>query len=120
MDNVARGYIARAQFRWHAGRLTFSPSANGAINSLALQADGKIIVGGGFTSIAGQARPYIARLNANGSIDPTFFPSVNSGLLSVGLEADGRVLVAEASATWTGSRAPAWHASPPQRRARNI
>ena len=46
--------------------------------SIAVQADGKILVGGCFTSIGGQARNYIARLNADGTVDATFNPNADS------------------------------------------
>ena len=37
--------------------------------SLAVQADGKILVGGEFTTLGGQTRNYIGRLNADGTLD---------------------------------------------------
>ena len=43
-----------------------------AVLSLVLQPDGKVIIGGGFTSVNGVTRYRIARLNANGSVDPLF------------------------------------------------
>ncbi len=42
--------------------------------SIAVQTDGKILIGGGFLSYNGTARSCIARLNANGSLDTTFNP----------------------------------------------
>jgi uncharacterized delta-60 repeat protein len=42
------------------------------VYSLALQPDGKVILGGGFTAINGVTRYRIARLNADGSVDPVF------------------------------------------------
>jgi uncharacterized delta-60 repeat protein len=44
-----------------------------AVLSLVLQLDGKVLVGGGFTSVNGVTRYRIARLNANGSVDPLFY-----------------------------------------------
>ena len=43
--------------------------ANGNVYALAVQPDGKIIVGGNFESIFGQSRRSIARLNADGTVD---------------------------------------------------
>src|SRR5258708_424460 len=43
--------------------------ANGAIYSVKLQTDGKVLIAGNFTSVNGTNRNYIARLNANGSLD---------------------------------------------------
>ena len=42
--------------------------------SLAVQADGKILVGGDFTTLGGQTRNYIGRLNADGTLDTGFNP----------------------------------------------
>ncbi|HEX8656492.1 MAG TPA: T9SS type A sorting domain-containing protein [Hymenobacter sp.] len=40
--------------------------------ALAIQPDGKILVGGSFTTFSGHATNGVVRLNANGSVDPTF------------------------------------------------
>jgi hypothetical protein len=48
-------------FQW-AG---FNPNADLYVHALAVQADGKILVGGTFTFIGGQTRNYIARLSNN-------------------------------------------------------
>ncbi len=54
-----------------------------AIFALALQNDGKIIIGGSFTNISGSARTNVARLNADGSLDSNFLASsVGGGQLS--------------------------------------
>lgn len=45
---------------------------NGPVLCLALQADGKILVGGAFTSFSGTACNNICRLNSNGTLDATF------------------------------------------------
>jgi hypothetical protein len=39
------------------------------VSAAALQADGKVIIGGDFTVIGSTARNRIARLNADGSLD---------------------------------------------------
>jgi uncharacterized delta-60 repeat protein len=46
--------------------------SNAAIRALALQSDGKIIIGGAFTSFGGQSVNRIVRLNSNGTIDNSF------------------------------------------------
>lgn len=65
---------------------TFNPGigANGTVSTISIQADGKIIIGGFFTSYNGFARNRIARLNPDGSLDHTFNP---------GLGADGSIYV---------------------------
>lgn len=57
--------------------------------------EGKIIIAGAFTSVDDIARPGLARLNADGTLDATFQPDVSSdGLhLALAVQADGKVLV---------------------------
>ena len=55
--------------------------------------DGKILVSGSFTSIAGQNRNRIARLDATtGEVDP-FDPNVSNTIFSMARQADGKILV---------------------------
>src|SRR5687768_170112 len=63
--------------------------------SLALQADGKIVIGGAFYSLQGAIRHGIGRLNADGSLDTTFDPATktNTAVGSIALQADGRILI---------------------------
>jgi uncharacterized delta-60 repeat protein len=72
------------------------PAPDGAYNSLAIQADGKILIGGIFTSVQGVARTNLARLNSSGLLDTNFLagsagPNQNvEGILS---QADGKILI---------------------------
>ena len=52
----------------------FSPGTgpNSTVYAIALQPDGKILVGGSFTNVAGSAREYVARLNSDGTLDTSF------------------------------------------------
>jgi uncharacterized delta-60 repeat protein len=54
--------------------LTFAPAggANGPINAILRQADGRFVVGGEFTEIGGYSRNRLARLNPDGTVDPSF------------------------------------------------
>ena len=62
--------------------------------SLALQADGKILVGGLFTTLGGTNRNYIARLNADGTLEPSFDPVAYFGSVNtLALQPDGKILV---------------------------
>ena len=72
---------------------SFDPNANNDVRVLAVQADGKILVGGFFTSIGGQTRNRIALLNPDGSLDATFDPNANQGVFAVPVQADGKILV---------------------------
>jgi uncharacterized delta-60 repeat protein len=63
------------------------------VQALALQADGKIVVGGTFTTISGTSRLNIGRLNANGSLDAGFNPGAEIEVLTLGVQTDGKILV---------------------------
>ncbi len=64
-----------------------------SVYSVAVQADGKILLAGQFTSVGGTARNYIARLNADGSLDPGFNPNANDIVYSLAVQADGKILL---------------------------
>ncbi|MCI0475522.1 MAG: delta-60 repeat domain-containing protein, partial [Anaerolineales bacterium] len=65
-----------------------NPDANGTVYALALQADGKILIGGDFTSVGGTTRNYVARLNANGTLDDSFDPNPNVPVRALALQSD--------------------------------
>ena len=71
----------------------FNPGADYYVNTLAVQADGKILVGGGFTTLGGESRSNLGRLNADGSVDLTFDPGADWSVLTLALQADGKILV---------------------------
>ena len=72
-----------------------TPTQYAVGNSVAVQADGKILVGGDFGTFNGTATPGIVRLNANGTLDTSFQPALlaNSQVEGVTLQPDGKVLV---------------------------
>jgi uncharacterized delta-60 repeat protein len=73
----------------------FNPgTVNGEIYATATDPDGKTIVGGTFTSISGQSRNNIARLNTDGTLDPGFNPNIDRAVFSIALQKDGRILLA--------------------------
>ncbi|MEN6615552.1 MAG: delta-60 repeat domain-containing protein, partial [Syntrophorhabdus sp.] len=57
-----------------------------------LQPDGKIIVGGDFTSIDNTRKNRIARLNASGSVDTLFNPDINGTVYSIDIQPDGKII----------------------------
>ena len=64
------------------------------LNSMVIQSDGKVLVGGGFTTYAGTNRSNVVRLNANGTLDTSFAPPTQSGMvIKVVLQPNGRVLL---------------------------
>ena len=76
---------------------SFNPGAGASdvVNTISVQADGKIIVGGNFTAFNLQTRNYFARLNANGSLDSGFDPSAaaNTYVIAVASQPDGKTLI---------------------------
>ncbi|MBK9163593.1 MAG: VCBS repeat-containing protein [Acidobacteria bacterium] len=74
---------------------SFTPtfSANAWVSEVVVQDDGKILIVGSFTSVNGTARPNIARLNANGTLDTAFAPSANSPVLAAAVAADGKIVI---------------------------
>jgi len=72
---------------------SFNPGADGDVNSLAVQMDGKILVGGSFTFLGGSARNTIGRLNADGTLDSAFNPGAANVVNSLAVQADGKILV---------------------------
>ncbi len=73
VDGVARNGIARLN---PDGTLDtgFDPGtgATNAVRALAIQLDGRVLVGGSFTNFNGHALNHIARLNLNGQVDTSF------------------------------------------------
>ncbi|MBZ4035946.1 T9SS type A sorting domain-containing protein [Flavobacterium sp. 17A] len=68
--------------------------ANATINTAALQADGKIVIIGGFTSYNGIAKNRIARINADGTLDTTFEPGSGfNSYNSIAVQTDGKILI---------------------------
>lgn len=77
---------------------SFNPGTggnSGSVNTIALQADGKVLIGGAFTSYNGTASKYVARLNSDGSLDTSFNvgTGASSTVKAIALQADGKVLI---------------------------
>ncbi|MBK8465170.1 MAG: hypothetical protein IPL32_05005 [Chloracidobacterium sp.] len=71
----------------------FEPNANGIVQVVVVQPDGKILIGGDFTVVKGISRNRIARLNPDGSLDALFDPSSSGFVSAIALQADGKILV---------------------------
>ena len=69
--------------------------ADAQIFAVAVQADGKIVVGGDFTRINLVERNRIARLNPDGSLDTAFDPGAgpDTGIRCLALQPDGKILI---------------------------
>ena len=87
-----RNFIARLDATTGAADVTFDPNASSVVRSIAVQADGKILAGGFFTSIGGQTRNNIARLDATTGLADSFDPNANSSVHSIAVQTDGKIL----------------------------
>jgi uncharacterized delta-60 repeat protein len=74
---------------------SFDPNANGTINAVVVQPDGKILIGGDFTMVRGFTRQRVARLNTDGTLDFSFVdPQIYDGEVdTLALQADGHIVV---------------------------
>jgi uncharacterized delta-60 repeat protein len=84
-----------------------STGFNSSVNTIALQPDGKILVGGQFTSFNGSTANRLARLNSDGTLDVGFDMSTgfSDNVLSIALQPDGKILVGGQFASFDGSTA---------------
>ena len=77
--------------------LAFDPGtgAQDSVRAIALQLDGRIVVGGAFTNFNGSALNRYARVNNDGSLDGTFQVGVGADdtVLGIALQPDNRILL---------------------------
>lgn len=81
---------------------------SGTIGALALQSDGKVVVGGSFTSFNGTSgtnRTRLIRVNTDGTFDSTFASGAGpSGApTSIRVQSDGKILVHGGFTSYSGS-----------------
>ncbi len=75
---------------------TFDPGwgTDGEVSTIAIQPwDDKILIGGAFTTVNGEAHYGIARLNTDGSVDETFTANVDGGVMTIAVQTDHRILI---------------------------
>lgn len=80
------------------GWVPASTFVGAAINTLAVQPDGRILIGGNFTTLSNEPRRGLARLNADGSLDPALgdiMPNISPSptVNALALQPDGKVWV---------------------------
>ncbi|ACB75539.1 immunoglobulin domain-containing protein [Opitutus terrae] len=71
------------------------PLYSAAVRALALQPDGRLLVGGNFNRVNGEPHSYITRLQSGGSIDPTFSTGVgpNGPVNGISVQPDGQIVL---------------------------
>ncbi|MCX6893100.1 MAG: hypothetical protein NTX51_16510 [Verrucomicrobia bacterium] len=70
----------------------------GGVDAIAVQPDGRILIGGAFSAFDGVPRPNLARLNADGTLDTTFVPAAlpwlsENWVYGLELQSDGKVII---------------------------
>lgn len=93
-NNQGVGYFARVNADGSldtAFSISHGSGADQPVRAVAVQPDGKVIIGGDFRYVDGIARNYLARLNADGSLDTTFDPgtTLNGSVYSLALSPSG-------------------------------
>jgi uncharacterized delta-60 repeat protein len=79
---------------------TFDRNASaveGQVNAVAVQPDGKIIVGGEFTKVGGQPRANLARLQPDGTVESLATFKIGSGVNGpvscIAIQSDGKIII---------------------------
>lgn len=87
--------------------LAAGAGANSAINSVLVQPDGKIVLGGSFTTWSGATANRILRLNADGTKDTSFSANIgtaaNNAIFTMALQSDGKIIAAGNLTSWNGA-----------------
>lgn len=105
-NGIARGNLVRLHTDGSVDS-TFNTSiaASGAVGCVIIQPDGKLVIGGSFNSYNGVFRGTIARINSNGSLDPTFVTGsgITNGVVNtIALRSDGKLIIAGSFAQYNG------------------
>lgn len=86
---------------------SFNPGggANNSVRKIIVDASGKIVVVGGFTTFNGESRKGIARLNDDGTLDSTFNPQlgVDGVIYDVVEQADGTYVIGGEFVSYNGT-----------------
>lgn len=99
VNGVARSRIARLNADGSIDNSFQTSVTGGSFSSVSLirqQTDGKIVIGGAFTTVNGTARGNIARLNSDGSLDTSFLNNLsgaNQNLYDIAMQRDGKIVV---------------------------
>ena len=87
------------------GSGTYTPNMNSVVSAIALQPDGKILIGGVFINFNGIFRRNLARLNSNGSLDPTFNPGggADQWVRTIAVQPDGKIIIGGEFTDYSGT-----------------
>ena len=109
IDGVVRGHVA--QLNSDGSLDTLNPTASDSVNAVLLQADGKLVLGGAFTTVQPGAtgdvitRNRLARFNTDGTLDTSFDPNADNSIYTLAQQADGKILVGGTFTSFTPNSA---------------
>jgi uncharacterized delta-60 repeat protein len=109
VNDVTRSYLARlnsnGSLDTNFAPVIDDPFVNPVVVAVAIQLDGKIVIGGEFSSVNGTPRNHIARLNPDGSLDTDFDPGIglNASPQAIALQTDGAVIIGGQFTTVNGA-----------------
>jgi uncharacterized delta-60 repeat protein len=105
INGIARTNIARLNVDGSLDE-AFDPGSGPdfAVNSVLVQSNGKILIGGIFTQVSGTTRNYLARLNSNGELDGGFDPGLGADgtIYAAALQPDGKLLIGGSFTSFAG------------------
>ncbi len=101
--NGSAGFVMRLNPNGSLDSSFTAPNLNGPVLSLALQPDGRLVIGGDFTNASLRAR--LARLNHDGSVDSSFVPLMipNGAVNALAVRPGGEVVFAGAFTNINGT-----------------
>ena len=87
------------------GQFVGPSSGPGHVACLALQSDGRVVIGGDFVGVNARPRAYIGRLRADGQLDDSFSPGLGADGMVQGLalQADGRIVAVGSFMNFNGT-----------------
>ena len=95
-----RALLAILTFCWVSGSaeaqgVSQPPFTNNPVDVVSIQPNGRILIGGMFTTVNGQVRNGIARLNSDGTLDNSLQSSVfiSGSVSAFGIQNNGKILV---------------------------
>lgn len=105
-NGTSKNYLTRLNSNGRIdGTFNTGTGANGPVKHCKLQPDGKIIIGGEFTTFNGIARSKIVRLNSDGTVDASFNPGAgaDSTVFTTSIQNDGKIIVGGLFSSFNGS-----------------
>ena len=113
-NSVPITYLARLNpdgnldpnFKFDGSKLSPGISNNSYISGVALQPDGKILIGGNFIGYSGFAYDYVLRLNSDGTLDTTFNLGSfgpNDHVDTVAVQPDNKILISGNFTSYNGT-----------------